>query len=539
MNIALAGLGRTSHPRNRIPNFRGRPTHDGRGGRRITREHERAGGLPASQRGKAGSLPAPGRGRVGGLLRAARATLLALLVTGSAHAQEALTVIPGDASPLTLEQCIEQARGHNETLRAEQLRMGEVRARITQSISEAFPTIDASGTWNRSRDPSFALDETFSGDAADFGGADSLFAGFLPEPEQIPAQTFWRASLNATWDIRPGRIYNALHAIGSGIAEQREAITEAEHRIAEEVMRAYSSVFLAAERESALVEEAAAREELLEIARRRLRVEMGTPLDTLQAAVSLANLRPELRRARQSVQDAGGELNVLLGRDPSAPLTLRGAPGLEQGDLDPDEFEGRIDERPDLRRRAHEIQVLRRTRGARKALHHPYLSMDGSYGYVGRDISSMTDPGHDFWSARIGLVIPIFDGMLTRGQVKETEAQIAMAEVELSQARRDALRGAVSLHGQWMAARQSLAAAELNERLAEEALMETQKRYELGKADYLAVLNAQAERHRARTNAIEARHEVVTSLASLKRALGFDPRVPLQEIERELEELEP
>jgi outer membrane protein TolC len=462
--------------------------------------------------------------------------LACLAIPAIAQAQQTLTVIPGDSSPLTLAACIEQAREHNETLRAEQLRMGEVRALITQSISEAFPTIDASGTWNRSRDPSFALDETFSGDAADFGGPDSLFAGFLPEPEQIPAQTFWRASVNATWDIRPGRIYNALHAIGSGISQQREAIVETEQFLAEEVMRAYSSVFLAAERESALVEEATARQELLEIARRRLRVELGTPLDTLQAAVSLANLRPEIRQARQSVQDAGGELNVLMGRDPSAPLALRGEPELEQGDLDPGQFEERIGERPDLRRREYEIEVLRRTRGARKALHHPYLSMDGSYGYVGRDISSMTDPGHDFWSARIGLVVPLFDGMLTRGQVKETEAQIARARVELSQAQRDALRGAVSLHGRWMAARQSLAAAELNERLAEEALEETQKRYELGKADYLAVLNAQAERHRARSNAIEARHEVVTSLASLKRALGFDPRTSLAEIEREMEE---
>ena len=47
---------------------------------------------------------------------------------------------------------------------------------------------------------------------------------------------------------------------------------------------------------------------------------MATIQDTLQAAVSLANLRPEERRRRNELRRAGQQLNLLLGRDPLEPL---------------------------------------------------------------------------------------------------------------------------------------------------------------------------------------------------------------------------
>ena len=33
----------------------------------------------------------------------------------------------------------------------------------------------------------------------------------------------------------------------------------------------------------------------------------------------------------------------------------------------------------------------------------PYLSVDGSYGYVGRKLEDLDDAGHDFWRATVAL----------------------------------------------------------------------------------------------------------------------------------------
>ena len=62
----------------------------------------------------------------------------------------------------------------------------------------------------------------------------------------------------------------------------------------------------------------------------KMRYELGmaTRLDTLQAAVALANIEPDLRDFRQRVANAGSRLNAVMGRDPAAPLTTIVSPAL-------------------------------------------------------------------------------------------------------------------------------------------------------------------------------------------------------------------
>jgi outer membrane protein TolC len=79
-------------------------------------------------------------------------------------------------------------------------------------------------------------------------------------------------------------------------------------------------------------------------------------------------------------------------------------------------------------------------------------------------------------------------------------------------------------------ARADLTAASLNLDRANDAYTQISLRYELGKADNLEVLNAQAERFTARSTLIQARYDVLTSLATLKRAMGVSPALPLASI---------
>ena len=81
------------------------------------------------------------------------------------------------------------------------------------------------------------------------------------------------------------------------------------------------------------------------------------------------------------------------------------------------------------------------------------------------------------------------------------------------------------------AARDNLYAARLNLVRSEDLLEQMTMRLRLGKTDYLTVLEAEASRSLARSNLIEARFEVLTLTASLKRAIGFSPMLPLTAIE--------
>lgn len=446
-----------------------------------------------------------------------------------------VVAIPGDDTILSVEECVSEAMIANASLQAVRTQKDELNAIKLQAISTGLPSIDLMGSWNRSRDPSFALDETFGGSGG-FGSSipDTCLEGCLgefiaglgslvPAPDAIPPQTFWRASVNATWELRPGRVINAIGAAGHRLRQHDVVVEDSEHQTAESVVHAYYDVVSAAERLDALQAEAEARREFLDITRRRMLVEFATALDTLQAAVSLANLNPQLRRARQDLRNSGTRLNVLMGRPALTPIAVRGDPEVPPEEIDPEWALSRAEERPDIVRLKLEEAALRKTRATQKATNHPYLSMDASYGYVGRTIDTVTDKGHDFWNARVAVFFPIFDGLLTKGQAQETAAKIRRTRREREDALRQARLEILTLLGDLEAARQNREAADLNLVRAEDALSRMQQRYSLGKAEYLEILNAVSERFTARSEQIAARSEVLKLTASVRRALGLSP----------------
>jgi len=401
---------------------------------------------------------------------------------------------------------------------------------MAQALSTGLPTIDVTGTWTRGRDPSFALDQTFGG--GESSALDSLFGGFsfIPAPADIPAQTWWRGSLNGHWDLNPGRVLNAIGAADLGIERQEAALRDLELRTIEGVSAAYFALVAQSEQLAALDADLAAKVEFLTVTRRRLTLGMATPLDTLRAAVALANLRPARLTAEQGLRDTGAALNVAMGREPLMPLAVLPADEPELAPL-PAAFAAEpLAGRPDLRQLALLTAILRKNRGAQRAEHRPYLSANASYGYVARELGELTDTGHDTWSAGLTLTVPLFDGLLTRGKVQETEAAIRRSTHEHREAIRQAEQELAASLGALLAARTNLAAAALNEDAAAEVLAQTQQRYALGKADYLSVLDAQTQRRLARQNGIQARAEVLTLTASLKRQLGYDPRASLAEV---------
>jgi len=126
--------------------------------------------------------------------------------------------------------------------------------------------------------------------------------------------------------------------------------------------------------------------------------------------------------------------------------------------------------------------------------------------------------------------IPLFDGLLTKGKVKETEASIRRTEAELSDQKRQVRVEICELLTNLEVAQDNLAAAQLNLERSEEVLERLLLMYRLGKADYLSVLDSEANRSEAQSNVIGARYEVLTLTASLKRAVGFSPLLPMTAI---------
>jgi multidrug efflux system outer membrane protein len=258
---------------------------------------------------------------------------------------------------------------------------------------------------------------------------------------------------------------------------------------------------------------------------------MATELDTLQAAVAVANLMPAVHTARKELRNAGARLNAGMGLPPEMPLSILREQTIELDAIDGDTAIDLAMRRPDVGMSDLFTAMLKQNRKAQKADMRPYLSVDGSYGYVGKKLRDLDDTGHDFWRATVALNVPLFDGLLTKGLVNQTDAQIRRNEVELGGLRRTIRADVLELLDALDVSRANLHAAELNLTRSEDLLETSKLELRMGRADYLSVLQSEASRSQARSNLIQARFDVLTTTASLKRAIGVSPMLPLAAVE--------
>lgn len=446
---------------------------------------------------------------------------------------------PGADEVLDLDRCVGEALRANDALQAERMRMDELEGQKDQALSTGLPTLDLVGNWTRSRDPSFALDSTFGGGggfAPPAGSPDwftqwlSGFGSLIPEATAIPAQSFLRTNLNLSWTLNPVKVSGAVGAARLGIDRQQLSLRATENLTTESTVAAYHGIIKAADRIQAVQARLANQRELLDIMTLRCEMGLATRLDTLQASVALANLRPQLGVAQATLRNEGARLNSLMGRDPGAPLSIANDQVLELEPITDRTALALAGQRPELAAGALFTDILRRNRKAQAAERYPYLTVNGSYGYVGKEMDTLFDPGHDSWYAAVAVNWKVFDGLLTRGLVGQSSAQIRRSESELAGQRRQAQVEVMELLANLRLARQVLQAVLLNQVRSEEVLDESLLMLQLGKTSYLDVLVAEANRAEARSNVIDARFQVLTLTAALKRALGQSPLTPLAAI---------
>ena len=448
---------------------------------------------------------------------------------------------PGSAEIMSLISCIDIAMANNDSLQAERERRAELDGIKYQALSTGLPTLDLVGDWSRQRDPSMALNPVFAGD--DGGGMapppgspdwfnDWLggFGSLIPAAEDIPAASYWRTNFSLNWEINPVKIAGAVGAANLGIERQDLIINAYEHRTAESVIGSYFSVIMMAEAVNAIEAQYANQKELLELTKMRYELGFATRLDTLTAAVALANIEPDLRNFRQQMVNAGSQLNATMGRDPLLPLTIANEQILEDDIINQDIALELAMSRPELTSVERYIGILGRQKQTQVADHLPYLTAFGNHGWVGTDFDNQWETGHDAWSAGVALNVPIFRGLRTKGEVSETKAKIRRTERELVGFQRVAQVQALEIMNNLTTARQNLLAANLNLDQAEEALEEALLMYQIGKASYLTVLDSETNHLNARRTLIDARFQVLTLTASLKRAVGYSPAIRLADI---------
>ncbi len=349
-------------------------------------------------------------------------------------------------------------------------------------------------------------------------GAPSSLERFLGDD----TQTSFSAMLQASWEID---LFGRLRSLREA-ALQTYLSSEAAHQaVSSTVIAQVAAGYLADRAYAQRIDVARAglanREQSLAILQRQEEVGTRSRLEVISAETLKAQAEAEIQALELQRRQNLNALQLLTGQmlDGSSFSASLDSSGLERpipaglpSDL--------LLNRPDIIAAEHSLLAQNADIGAARAAFFPSISLTGIAGSTSDDLAGLFDSDNRLWLVQPGISLPIFTAGKLKGQLELEKAQRDEAVAQYQQSIQSAFRDVSDAlaQRQWLAAQ--IDTAERNLAHLEERARLSHLRYDLGKAAYLEVLDAERDLFSAQQQLLERRSAWLTSGVSLYAALG-------------------
>jgi outer membrane protein len=416
---------------------------------------------------------------------------------------------------LTLEESLRLALLQNPALLAETAKEDQASAVVGQALANFFPSINAQGT-----------------DVLDKKVFSVTIPSILPgQPAQKVKFDFTRTyqmTFNFSLPLYAGgRIVSGYKAANFNLQAAKEGVRRQRQETVFNVKKAFYGYLLAVKFRDVAREAVTLAEKHLKNVRNMYDVGMAAKFDLLRTEVQLANLQPQLIRARNALDLAELGLKTLLGLDLRQSIEVRG----ELGDKD---VEANLDDatvqalsaRPEVLQLNLQKQVAAEMLKSAKAAYIPAVAIGGQYNLWGDQFRFNSDIWEDYYSINLVLSIPISNGMMNKAKIGESKAmlkQLEYGQKGLADLVRFEVQEAVLNLRQ---AKESLLSQEKNVEQALEAVRIAELNYGEGLATNLDVSTVQVALSQARTNFAQAQYDYAIALAQLEKSVGAGEQAP-------------
>jgi len=313
-----------------------------------------------------------------------------------------------------LDALVEEALQHNQDLEQALAAVDSARAQLGVATSFLFPSVTASGSWNRN--------------TASLKGPNPL------PPTLDRTQPVYTGNLSAAWELDLwGKYRNAYTALSDILLSTQAAYTGRRLTTSGVAARSYFAL-LALDLQKEIAERTVkTREEALKIYTDRFSAGDITELDWLRAKAEVDAARVSLHQTLAARDAAEASLLALLGRSPhdimlqspergKAIHLLPAAPILPAGL--PSQL---LERRPDIRAAEYALMAGNANIGVARAEFFPSISLTGSVGTLSVHLKDLFTPAAGTRSYGIQGSLPILDFGRTWWRVKDANAQKAMA----------------------------------------------------------------------------------------------------------------
>ncbi|MBI2569329.1 MAG: TolC family protein [Candidatus Schekmanbacteria bacterium] len=341
-------------------------------------------------------------------------------------------------------------------------------------------------------------------------------------------ENLFAATLSVTQTLYSfGRLTHALSAAAEEEAAAAVAITEARAAVTLRVAAAFAGVLLAKANHQVAAEAVSVSAALVERARLREETGVGTRFDVVRAAAELAGARARDVAATAAVGNAHQELAVAMGMEPGTDVAVAGDLFTLGTPVDVAAAEElALRHRPSLAALARRIRSSEALTRLAHAQGRPLIGAvaSGSYAYHDYITASPFFSGNEALSAYAGVTVqlPLFDGFKVRETARQQLATTQSLQAERERARLDAIREVRQLHRELSSGKEALAARREGAAAAAEALRLAQVMFAVGRATSLDVVQASLTLATARNAEAEVAYAYQLALARLAHATGTD-----------------
>jgi outer membrane protein len=433
-----------------------------------------------------------------------------LIAQGAALAQSPgpipTPVPPPPATPLTLEAAVLQALGRNPQVTAAQQSLVAAQAGVVTARAGLAPTVSLTGTGSYGTSGISSSSATVPG---------------LVGPAATPNAT-GAVSVTGTLPIYDsGRTHAAVEQAEAAVASAEAALKQTQQDIALSAATDFFSV-LKAERTTTVREaQLAQAQQQLAQAEAQFRAGSAAQADVVQAQAQVAQAQVDLLNARNQIETTKAALRSVLGLDAQGPVEVQepappaGPPALTA--------EAAVQEA--LRNRPEVAQAAAAVQSNQGALDLAYVNagLQVSVGlgtsYVPYSSNALASNSTSY-GVTATVSLPLFDSGKSAAGINAAKANLGAAQAKLEQARLAVRQDAYQAYLAAIQGAANVAATDAAQRAAAEALRVAEGRYQAGVATIVEVTTSRATAAQADVNAVNARYDYQSALATLRHAVG-------------------
>lgn len=294
-----------------------------------------------------------------------------------------------------------------------------------------------------------------------------------------------------------------------------------------EVKRAYYGVLLSKEVLKVSENALTLAEKHLERTKKLVEAGVASRLDLLRAEVQVANLKPQVIKAKNAVELAESNLKTLLGLKSDDEVVLK-----ENLSYTPVKIESEklisiaFEKRPEL----NQLRIQRKMAGEMLKLawasYIPNVALAGEFNWRADRFSFSKSALENYYTVNLVLTLPVFDGFSREAKISQSKAELERIDYILKGAEQSISLDVKSAILSFKEAEESYESQKTNVGQAEEAVRVAELNYEEGLATYLDVLSAHMALTEAKMNLAQALYNYNVALAKIERAVS----IPIEEL---------